>query len=360
MPKAQVTTQLSETIKNLRIQNRISSKSLAAHIKKSPAYVTKLEKGDIQTIDIQELSAILHFITNESSSIAISEQIYSSLKIKYTEKEIDAQLWFRNFDTIDRQIPIPDQLVEYINNLLTSHSISRDYLNNRINSNEALDDQMRNDSSIPNNVWFSSTNGDNYNRLIKISLPEDTQNSILDKKQSTCSYMFMFCIVFYTRKIVEYDKLTKLSDKEYTELYNRTTEILNSHHFYSIAERNLIIGKEISQTNEKIAELLSVSNREYAGYIENILKQLTLAADYNIENTNRILNTFSENMQWDIGFILSLLGIQFHKLDNISFNKKKALLNEIKELLYKYQELPTAQKQIEDYSDQDSEIKEFF
>ena len=51
MPRAIVTVGLGETIRNLRLQNKIQAKQLAAHIGKSPAFVSKLENGNIQSID---------------------------------------------------------------------------------------------------------------------------------------------------------------------------------------------------------------------------------------------------------------------------------------------------------------------
>ncbi len=53
--------------------------------------------------------------------------------------------------------------------------------------------------------------------------------------------------------------------------------------------------------------------------------------------------------------MLHLISMDFYNLNNVSFNKKKAFLNELKELLQKYQELPTIPKQIEEYYDSDDE-----
>ena len=62
MPRAIVTPELAETLRGIRLQNKIQAKSLAAYIGKSPAFISKLESGNIQTIDTKELYSILQFI----------------------------------------------------------------------------------------------------------------------------------------------------------------------------------------------------------------------------------------------------------------------------------------------------------
>ena len=47
MPRAIVTPELAETLRGIRLQNKIQAKNLAAHIGKSPAFISKLESGNI-------------------------------------------------------------------------------------------------------------------------------------------------------------------------------------------------------------------------------------------------------------------------------------------------------------------------
>ena len=47
MPRAIVTPELTETLRGIRLQNKIQAKNLAAHIGKSPAFISKLESGNI-------------------------------------------------------------------------------------------------------------------------------------------------------------------------------------------------------------------------------------------------------------------------------------------------------------------------
>ena len=155
MARVIVTQELADTLRSIRIQSKIQAKSLANHINKSPAYISKLESGNIQTIDNNELYDILKFIIGDAGNYdEIAERIYASLKFKYTKKEIDEQVWFTNFDTVERSIPIPNSLIEDLNNKIKKTNISIPKLLERINANEALDDDEINDPNIPYNQWY--------------------------------------------------------------------------------------------------------------------------------------------------------------------------------------------------------------
>jgi len=139
MTKVYVTQELAETIKSIRLQNKILSKDLAKAVGKSPAYITKLERGEIQTIDISELNIIFKFIAGNNSSFDDTmEKIYTILKYKYSDDEIEKQIWFANYDTVKRKIPIPGTLIDEINNKIVQLEKSRQYLLTRINNNESL------------------------------------------------------------------------------------------------------------------------------------------------------------------------------------------------------------------------------
>ncbi|MBQ5329526.1 MAG: helix-turn-helix domain-containing protein [Oscillospiraceae bacterium] len=346
MPRAIVTNELAETLRNIRLQNKIQSKLLAKHINKSPAFISKLESGNIQTIDTKELYSILQFISGENDSTELAERIYNSLKIKCTSKEIDEQLWFVNYDTVECLIPIPETLVDYINELLTRLNITRSYLHSRINANEALSQEENDDESIEYNHWYHKKNAEDNAQSIKIKLSEKKINDILDKKIDISPYVFIFCILFYTLKIEKHGNRADISDDENRELYKETTELLNSHKFLSISEKNNIIMEK--ETQEEVQELLSSFDNTNREIISDIISGFRFASDHNIKTTNKYLEMFSDNMHWDIGFMLRLISLNFKIMEKTSFNNKKALLNEIEKLISEYANL-SDQCNIEEY-----------
>ena len=196
MPRAIVTPELAETLRGIRLQNKIQAKSLAAYIGKSPAFISKLESGNIQTIDTKELYSILQFISGENSSTELAEQIYASLRFKYSSKEIEEQLWFTNYDTVECLLPIPEALIDDMVTRLGTLGVSRSYLNTRINANEALSPEDINDDSIEFNQWYHQSSIGGNAQSIKIKLSEQRMNAILDKEVDVAPYVFVFCILF--------------------------------------------------------------------------------------------------------------------------------------------------------------------
>lgn len=347
MPRAVVTPELTETLRSIRLQNKIQAKKLAEHINKSPAFISKLESGAIQSIDTKELYAILQFISLENRSLELAEKIYKSLKIKYSSKEIEEQLWFTNYDTVECLVPVPESLIVDINSKIELLDISRQYLNFRINSNEALSSEEANDDSILCNQWYHQSRIGGSAQSIKIKLPEAQMNAILDREYDVAPYVFVFCIVFYILKIEEYGDVIHLSDEDNSTLMRKTTETLNSHKFYSISEKNALIAEK--QTQEEIHELLNSFDNAYIDIINDILSGFRFASDHNIKSTNEQLKCFVENMHWDLGFMLRLMSMEFVALQTTSVSNKKSLLSEIEALIEKYAAIPKEQNIIEEY-----------
>ena len=153
----------------------------------------------------------------------VAEKIYKSLKIKYSSKEIEEQLWFTNYDTVDCLLPIPEVLIQELNDRIKKLGITRQYLNERINANEALTSEEINDSSIPFNQWFHQKRIGGSAQSIKIKLSEKQMNKILDRQIDVAPYVFVFCILFYILKIESYGEAINLSDEENSALMKQTT-----------------------------------------------------------------------------------------------------------------------------------------
>ena len=350
MPKAIVTTELADVLKTLRIQNNIQSKEVAEHINKSPAYITKLEKADLKTIDSNELSSILHFITAAKNDSNTVEEIYQSLKVKYSDEEIESQIWFTNFDTILRKIPVPSELIDIINNTLDNNNISRSYLLSRINANECLSKAENDDHSIEYNHWFRSDENDNQLKYrIKMYMSEEQLNRILDKELDISPYMFIFCILFYTNKIIKFHDTVELNDEVYTELYNNTILELNKYKFFSISAKRKLWEQEQFKNDTKWNKLFNSFDEENIKYIKDILVEFSIASQYNIKYANEKLSSFSKNLEWDLGFMLKIVSMDYSQLDEISVSNKKALLDDISKIINRYKELPSSQNKIEEY-----------
>ena len=98
---------LSESIglqlKEFRTQHQIKAKDIADFIGKSPAYISKLEKGQITQINKKELVKITNFITNSNEGYYLfCEKIANTAE----PKELEQDNFLLNFDLIDRKLPV--------------------------------------------------------------------------------------------------------------------------------------------------------------------------------------------------------------------------------------------------------------
>ena len=334
MPKYLIDSSFGETIKTARVQNNIPAKVLAEHINKSPAYITKLEHGDIKSIDIDTFNSILSCIFgNAKDQNEIVNKLYESLNIKYTNTEIEKALWFQNFSTVSCRIPISKELIEYINGLINSNDISREYLLLRINSNESLSDEEKQDKSIEENQWYIDKS-DNKSQCIKLNLKESYFNSILDCKKNKAPYVYILSILYYINKIIKYNETIKISTDENKKLMHETIDTLNQFKFYSITEKEKALYN--NKTNDDISNILNSFDIENKELINHIISALQIYSDIDVKQINEYLIEYNNTINWDLGFAVRILGLPFSKMDKVSFSSKKKLLNEIEQLIDKY------------------------
>ena len=346
MPKIVVTDRLADTFKMLRMQNGIKSKDLAEHLGKTPGYISKLEKQEVKNIDAETVEAIFAFILGEDyKKTEIWEQVYASLQIKYSKAEIDEEIWFTNFDTVYRHIPIPDIIIEYFNDKIETLDITRDLLLQRINSNEALSDDEKSDLNIKPNIWYSVTPG--KGSLIKISMSENMLSDILDKKMLSSPYVFVYCILYYLLKIEKYGELVEIEENQNIQMHQEVTSILNEHKFYSIVERDNIVGK--AQSEQEIQELLSSFDNDNAKLISEILSELKFASEIDIRVTNDRLNAFLKNLSQDTWFTLKIISLDYHLLEAVDMDQRKAFLRDVESLIQKYTDTQKNIKNTETY-----------
>lgn len=348
MARAIVTPELADTLRSIRLQNKIQAKALATHIGKSPAFVSKLESGNIQTIDTAELYEIINFILGDTADQAeLVEKIYASLKFKYSKEEIEEQLWFTNFDTVERQIPVPESLIDELNRVIEKNQISYQYLLNRINSNEALTKEENEDDSIVYNQWYNQNRETGSGPSIKIKMDEGQLQSLLSKKIDVSPYVFVLCVALCILKIDRFGNQVQILPEDYQELMAKAIDLLNTHKFFSITEKDKLLSGR--QTQEEISDILSTFDRDNIEIINEIISGFHFASECNIKSTNMQLKKFCENMHWDLGFMLRIISLDFKKLEKTSVSNKRNLIKAFEELLDEYAQLPDEQNKIEIY-----------
>ena len=150
----------------------------------------------------------------------------------------------------------------------------------------------------------------------------------------------------YILKIEKYGHTIDLLDDENSELMRMTTDILNSHKFLCISEKNNLIAEK--ETQEEVREILSSFDNANIEILSDIISGFRFASEHNIKTTNEQLQAFRQNMHWDLGFMLRVISLDFKSLEKTSFSNKKALISEMEKLVSKYAQL-SEMHNIEEY-----------
>lgn len=351
MGKFSVTPELAEIIKTTRIQNNVTAKDIAKHIGKSQAYMSKLEKAEIKTIEESNLTEIFRFIYGKEEGFQdFLEKTIGRFVDSNDEEEINKQIWLYNYDTILRRIPIPEELVDELNKKISDLNVSVEKLVFRINANESLAKEIIDDSTFPYNEWilYSMTGTGHYQSyIIKMKVEISQIKAILDKQDKKCNYITMLAIVFYLHKMEKYGDITEISDEEESALSTSATDFLNRFKFFSIAEKNKL--RKQMEIKAEQDSLLSEFDKANSRLLNQMLYEFKLISEIDIMKTNEYLQKFVKNLEWDGGFMMTLISLDFNFLNDMSFSAKKRLLMEIKEVVKRYLELPDEKKKIEMY-----------
>lgn len=353
MAKYDVTPELADILKSTRIQNHVTSKSVAMHIGKSQSYMSKLEKGEIKTIQEAELTSIFRFIFgNEKGFQEFLEttlsRIYDSLELRFSDKEIEEQLWLQNYDTVLRRIPIPEELVDNLKKRIVSLNISYEELCRRINANEHLSLEINDNAQYPYNEWkaFVINHQIKYH-FIKMKISSREIKEIFNKEIKSTNYVTMLAITNYLIKIERNDRVVNVSNEESDIIMHQAIDILNYYRFFSISERNKLRNQINSQSERD--RLLSNFDRYNANLLNKIISAFRLFSDLDLMKSNEYLDKFSKNLEWDIGFMMSLISVGFSDLDEISYATKKQMLHDIQNVVKKYSESPNSSAKIDIY-----------
>lgn len=353
MAKYDVTPELAATIKAVRIQNHIASKSVAEHIGKSQSYMSKLEKGDIKTIEEAELTSIFRFIFGSNKGFqdfldSALGTIFSTLELRFSDEEIAEQIWFDNYDTVLRMIPIPASMIDDLYGRMAVLNLSIEDLCTRINSNEGISPKVQNTDSYPFNEWYPFVVDHQIEfRFIKMKVDLVDIEEILTKVKSATNYVTMLSIAYYIMKAENFGERIRLSEDEDKLLMRKASDYLNSYKFFSIVEKNRL--RKHAQSGAERDELLSSFDRENRALINEILSAFQFFSELNIIKMNESLSVFVENLKWDNSFMIKLVSVPFCDIKDTSFALKKEMLTEIQNVVKKYTELPDNQKMIENY-----------
>ena len=351
MSKLPLTIEMADTIRELRLQNKIASKDITLALGRSPSYISKIESGYIKSISEEEFDIILSMILPECTSA--QERLDKLIEYQVKRYGFDSRedwAWFQNLDTVYRLIPIPTELVSEINSMLKEDAITLDCLVERINGNEELCEEDRNNENLPYNEWFERSDSDSR-MSIKMFLKREDVENILNGEIKACNYVTMQAIVHYLFKIKMYPENHSFTTAELKLIQREWLPLLDKHKFFTLSRKEMLLSQTNSKNQAKsILNEFDVENQEI---LNRLLKFIKMATDMDILSTNKALKQFVSNLDWDYNFMLRVIGFNFASIEGCSFSNKLQMLKEIRDIVTKYQEMPKEQKIAETYGDLD-------
>lgn len=347
MAKFDVTPELGEVIRITRIQNNIASKTLAAHLERSPAYISKLEKGEIRTIEESELTSILEYIVTDGDSFTEKlEAVTETLVQHYSREVCSQQLWLQTYDWVTRRVPVPAKLIEELRGAYDLSPTNTAALITRINANAELPEALQNDKSFPYNQWRPGA-GDDTLQYIKLKLDPEEIIQVLCGIAGETSYLLLYAVVRYLYRIKHYPDEDILTEEQITEVSLYTNQKLASYGIRTIVNQVWQRRDEVIQKN--LSSMLSSQNPEMGSFAEEMLSLISILTRLDLPGGAQSLRCLNSSLEWDTAFTERIMRLPFSDLEGVSHTNKKRLLAEIEQLIQKYKDLPPAQKSLESY-----------
>ena len=349
MAKMPLTYELSEALRELRLQNKIPSKEIAVAIGRSASYVSKIENGLIKTISEEEFDQILEIIfpNSETHQERLDKLVEFQIK-KYGIESTEDKVWFYNFDTVYRLIPIPTGLIEELNSILSQTMVGIEQLVARINSNEDLSERERNDTSLPYNEWVESNDTD-AKMIIRMRVRVEEIEDILNGTTEVCNFVTMQALVHYLYKYLLFPGKENFDTNDLIAIQKAWEELLDKYKFFTLSRKEKLLSLAHSKNQAK--SILSDFDIENQAVVNQMLQFIKMASDMDVYNTNKSLKGFISNMDWDFNFMLRVIGFDFASVGDCSFSNKLQMLKDIREVINKYKNMPEKQKLLDTYDD---------
>ena len=158
---------------------------------------------------------------------------------------------------------------------MQDNNISRNNLLDRMNSNEALNEEQRTNQSYENNIWYIPNLKEPKLKIIKIHMSLEQLDEILNLKIDKTSFISVFCIAFYINKIIKFKDKISLSTEEYNKLTEETKQQLLKYNFSTLQDRNLRLKQ--AQNDEEFQAILSRFDKDNITIVNSILSAFKYA-----------------------------------------------------------------------------------
>ena len=308
-----LTPDIGMALKNFRIENKITAKSITEKFDRASSYISKLEKGNIKKIDGNFLIQLCNFITGTDDGLSI---FLKKLAQNYKDFTNECKIIIMNIDDLLYEHNVSSKLIEEINGYVSRHNISISNIVKTINSNNDITGRnYYND--IPLNIWYSPDNNID-NATIKLSVPSSYIEDLLSGKITTIHRVIAEVILYALYKCG--------NEKNPRGVANN---VLN---LYRIVPQRSII--ELSSKNANNIYNGLEPDTSYA--LKNVINNLHLITAATDEYGSKRIKQLYYNLSQDLGFCFAYMTLNLVDIGKKDKEKKKNFLNELKLLIDKY------------------------
>lgn len=314
-----ITEELGMALKNFRIENKVTAKSITTEFDRASSYISKLEKGDIKKIEGDFLIQLCNYITRSENGIA---RFMEKLAPNFLDFSPGTQIIIMNIDDLLLEHQIPDSFIKEITDYLNIHKITIQELTKKINDNETIRTNPGYDNA-PKNEWYAYGN-DIDNAIIKLSIPQSYVEDLLSKQLSTIHSVIAEAILY---------SMYRLGMDDEREARDLAHSKLTLYHILRIRGGNII---RVNDSN--FESLFGGLEPDVADALKGITSGLKLITTLTKKDGygKRRIKQIHQNMREDLGFYFAYMSLNLEELENKSKNKKQSFLDELKVLIDKY------------------------
>lgn len=342
-----------QALKEFRMQHKIKAKDVASILDKSPAYISKLEKGQIQQIPIEDFIKITNFITKDEDGY---DQFCNFMLSKVTRKELEEGIFWTNFDEVVRRIPITKELIYAVKEKMNTLNITEEELTEYINQNEDLTEQFYTERNIDlekveKNIWhayYDEKNMDYIGSYFIFDIKTKTVKEALSGHLKKSSYMLMFGIVYHLFKLEKKSNGEAIDEKCQRACRDLAEQFLLSYKFYTVWMETKV--KSQSSNEEEYNKLLSDFDLKNKEYVTELLDAIDFLSKLDIDYTNEKLRVIIDNFKGgDETFVLAFMAISLKDIQELQTATKRQFLSDIKTLIKEYKEKANTKEMVEKY-----------
>lgn len=308
-----LTPDIGMALKNFRIENKVTAKSITEKFDRASSYISKLEKGDIKKIDGDFLIQLCNFITGSDNGLSL---FLRKLAQNYKDFTDESKIIIMNIDDLLYEHNVSPKLIEEINGYISRHNISTSELVETINNNEDIASKDCY-NSLPLNTWYSP-NDNIDDTVIKMSVPISYIEDLLSEKITTIHRVIAEVILYALYKCGK--------EKNPRGVANN---VLNLYRI--IPQRSTVV---ISQKNTE--NIYNGLEPDTSVALKSVITDLHLITAATEEYGSKRIKQLYYNLSQDLGFCFAYMTLNLVDVGKKDKEKKKEFLNELKALIDKY------------------------